>query len=208
MLANDATVKGGTYYPISVKNLPGINETDTSKNERKVYIHDPIWNEKGNNAVLEVRSLDNKDRWITLLDLSNGKLQNLDRQNDTAWIAGPGISYIYEGGIIGWMEDDKSIWFQSEETGFSHLYSLNIETKSKKTLTEGTFEIYDPILLKDKQYFYFTSNQTNPGIREFVVIIIFNIFAPGYGTYTNNIYRPRNLLCYNVSDDCFLLHFL
>ena len=179
-------IENDTCYPISVKKLPGINETDTSKNERKVYIHDPIWNEKGNNAVLEVRSLDNKDRWITLLDLSNGKLQNLDRQNDTAWIAGPGISYIYEGGIIGWMEDDKSIWFQSEETGFSHLYSLNTETKSKKTLTEGTFEIYDPILLKDKQYFYFTSNQTNPGIREFYK---FNINSQHIEQLTN--YKGR-----------------
>jgi hypothetical protein len=47
-----------------------------------------------NKAVVNVRSIDNKDRWIALLDLNTGDLKNLDRQRDEAWIAGPGIGFL------------------------------------------------------------------------------------------------------------------
>ena len=136
--------------------------------ERQSIVHGPIWSDNGKQAIIVVRSIDNKDRWIMLLDLATGKPKLLDRQTDQAWIGGPGISsWNYTTGAIGWLPDNKTIWLQSEESGYSHLCSINVNTGKKKTLTKGKFEIYNPQLSKDKQYFYFSSNEVHPGERHF-----------------------------------------
>lgn len=86
-----------------------------------------------------------------------------------AWIGGPGVGgWGMSVGAAGWMPDGKSIWFQSEVSGYSHLYTMNTtETKEKKALTAGKFEVSDPIISKDKKWFYFTANIKHPGISHF-----------------------------------------
>ena len=97
-----------------------------------------------------------------LLDIETGSLKLLDRQRDEAWIGGPGI----RSGQVGWLPDNKTIYFQSEESGFSHLYALDITTGEKSALTTGKFEIYSPTLSNDRKSWYFISNEPDPGIRE------------------------------------------
>lgn len=163
-------------YPVVLDNLEGLDfvpeytkdyPNKTYKNEDRIGpISDPIWSPDGKNAVININSNDYKDRWIVLLDIKNGTVANLDHQHDKAWIGGPGIGG-YGSGELGWMPDGKSIWFQSEKTGYSHLYTLNIKTKKAKALTAGEFEIYDPYLSKDKRHWYFTANKLHPGDRQF-----------------------------------------
>ncbi|QLE02673.1 S9 family peptidase [Galbibacter sp. BG1] len=163
-------------YAVNLKNLEGLDyipeytkdyPNKTYKNENRIgFIDGPVWNEAGTKAVLDIISNDYKDRWIVSLNAADGTVTNLDHQHDNAWIAGPGIGG-YRGGELGWMPDDKSIWFQSEKTGYSHLYTLNTETKKSKELTSGDFEIYNPKLSKDKKSWYFTANKTHPGDRQF-----------------------------------------
>ena len=116
---------------------------------------------------MNIRSTDNKDRWIALVDLETGVLKNLDWQHDEAWIAGPGMGWSTSSGTLAWLDDNKTIYFQSEESGYSHLYSYDVEKDKKKAITKGKYEIYNPILSKDKQHFYFTSNMKDPGERHF-----------------------------------------
>ncbi|MEM6320616.1 MAG: prolyl oligopeptidase family serine peptidase [Bacteroidota bacterium] len=138
------------------------------KKAREVIMLNPVFNSTGSRAVIVVRSMDNKDRWIMDLNMETGKLTTLDRQRDEAWIGGPGISgWNFSSGNIGWMKDDQTIWFQSEATGYSHLYSLNIQTGKKRALTEGNFEIIRAQLSNDKSYFYFMSNEGSPHEQHF-----------------------------------------
>ena len=51
------------------------------RNSREVIFHGPFYSETGN-AVVVIRAMDNKDRWIMKLDLPSGKLKLLDRQHD------------------------------------------------------------------------------------------------------------------------------
>ncbi|NOZ45486.1 MAG: prolyl oligopeptidase family serine peptidase, partial [Chlorobi bacterium] len=187
-------VLNDTVFPVNIDSLPGIYDAvfdtesdDSSLKIRKTIIHDPVWNKNGNMAVVEVRSLDNKDRWICKLNFENGNCSFLERQHDSAWIAGPGINYSYSGGIIGWMPDDESIWFQSEETGFSQLYSLNVFTKQKTALTKGSFEIYYPQLSKDNKYFYFTSNKEDKEIRNLYRLSLKNNKLEKLTNYTGRV---------------------
>ncbi|MCX2679324.1 prolyl oligopeptidase family serine peptidase [Galbibacter sp. EGI 63066] len=169
-------VKKKEVYPVVLDNLEGLDyvpeytkdyPNKTYENDDRIgYISGPYWNDKGTKAVLDINSNDYKDRWIVLLDAENGTVTNLDHQHDKAWIAGPGIGG-WRGGSLGWMPDDKNIWFMSEKTGYSHLYSMNVSSKKAKALTSGEFEIYDPKISKDKKRWYFASNKTHPGDRQF-----------------------------------------
>ncbi|MFA7229065.1 MAG: alpha/beta fold hydrolase, partial [Melioribacteraceae bacterium] len=109
-------------------------------------------------------------RWITLLDLAEGKLKNLDRQHDDEWIGGPGIGW--GAGNTGWLPDNKRIYFQSEASGYSHLYTLNVLTGERKQLTNGRYEVFGPQPSRDKKHFYFSSSEVHPGERHFYKIPI------------------------------------
>lgn len=126
------------------------------------------WSPDGTKGVTIVQSLDNKDRWIAQVDLQSGQLKNIDYQHDEAWIGGPGISS-WRGFVssdIGWIDDNR-IWFQSEKTGYSHIFIHDFEKGKTKPLTKGKFEIYDPVLSKDGKSFYFHSNEIETGQRHF-----------------------------------------
>jgi dipeptidyl aminopeptidase/acylaminoacyl peptidase len=131
---------------------------------RKVRFMNPNWSPNGQYAVLDVMSADNKDRWLITFNPADGSVRLLDRQRDEAWIAGPGIGY---GQSSGWMPDGKRFWFQSEASGYSHLYWIDPETGQKKALTSGSFEVYSPFISKDKKWWYFTSNEVHPGEHHF-----------------------------------------
>ena len=145
-----------TVYQACERDILGANE------KRAVSFRPPVWSDDGSRAVVEVLSADNKDRWIMLLDAVTGGLKLLDNQHDSAWIDGPGVWF----GTLGWLPGNKTIYFQSEESGYSHLYLLDVTTGEKKAITSGSFEIYDPKLSADGKYWYFISNEADPGIRE------------------------------------------
>ena len=169
-------VKNRKNYPVVLDNLEGLDyvpeytkdypDKAYENKDRIGFINGPNWNSDGSQAILDIQANDYKDRWIVLLDPKTGKVEQLDRQHDEAWIAGPGIGR-WGGGSMGWFPGDKKIWFMSEKTGYSHLYTLNINNKKTKALTSGEFEIYDVSLSQDKSRWYFVSNKTHPGDRQF-----------------------------------------
>ena len=166
-----------TVYMANTENLPGITDLPDYTKEypertweekiREVIPSGPYFSDNGKQAVINVRSQDNKDRWIALLNLETGALKNLDRQRDEAWIAGPGIGWSYSGGNLGWLPDNRNIYFQSEESGYSHLYLLDVNSGSKKALTSGNYEVFDPFLSKDKKHWFLTTSEVHPGERHF-----------------------------------------
>lgn len=170
--------KKDTVFILDFSELPGIADLPAYTSEyadkeweekpREVIPSEIEFSENGEKAIVNLRSTDNKDRWIALIDLENGDIRSIERQRDEAWLAGPGIGYTYYGNeTIGWLPDNKHIYFQSEETGYSHLYILNVETGKKKALTSGNYEVFDPIISNDKKHWYFTSSKVHPGERHF-----------------------------------------
>jgi dienelactone hydrolase len=145
---------------------------DNLKNKEKeaklLFVQEPTYSENGLYAVTEIRSLDNKERWIIQLNLDTATFREIDHQHDEAWIGGPGIpSYAYASGTLGFLADDETIYFQSEASGFSHLYSFNLKSNKKLQLTKGNWEVREVMLSKDKKNFYLSTNKTHPGNREF-----------------------------------------
>ena len=169
--------KKDTVYNVITSTLPGITDLpDYTKDypdkeweakEREVLVSQALFSEDGSKAIVNIRSKDNKDRWIALLNLEDGSLKSLDRQRDEAWIAGPGIGWSMGGGTLGWLPDNRHIYFQSEESGYSHLYLLDVTSGKKKALTAGEYEVYDPFLSNDKKSWFLTTSEVNAGERHF-----------------------------------------
>jgi dipeptidyl aminopeptidase/acylaminoacyl peptidase len=162
-------VKNDTTYMVQTDELPGLDKVpdfvEDKDRKREVFVQAPVWSPDGSRAMVIVRSKDNKDRWITQLDLTTGMLKTLDHQHDEAWIAGPGIGWSQWDRTNGWFADSKTIWFQSEATGYSHLYMLDFNSGKKKAVTKGKFEIYSPRLSNDENSWYFESNKRHSGER-------------------------------------------
>lgn len=166
-----------SIYALNFDQLPDIRKKpaflkeygDTEplyKENRKLVYHPPIsFKEK---VVMDIRSYDNKDRWIVQIDAQNARFTLIDHQQDEAWIGGPGISSWNESpGNLGFWNKGEDLFYQSEKTGYSHLYSYHFQSKTIKQLTNGDFEIHNTYLAKDQLTFYITCNKNHPGNREF-----------------------------------------
>lgn len=170
---------GDTVYQVSTDQIPGITDVPAySKNYsstesknlkpemRAVNFSSVIWSDDGAHCVVMIRSLDFKDCWIMKFDPSTRKLTLLDRQHDDAWVGGPTSGGFGEYAAIGWLKDNRRIWFTSEESGYSHLYTYDIITKTKKALTEGEFEVQQVKIHGSKNFFYLISNKVHPGEKQ------------------------------------------
>jgi dipeptidyl aminopeptidase/acylaminoacyl peptidase len=111
------------------------------------------WSSDGRNAAVMLRAIDNKDRWIASVDLANASLQPRHRLHDAAWIN-------WSFNEFGWLPDNTTLWYLSEESGYAHLYTL---AGSKKTqLTDGAWETSQVSISRDGSTFYFVCNRTAP----------------------------------------------
>jgi len=176
-------IEKDTSYFADFSKLPNIrtkplylkeygDSTDVYEEDRKFIMHRLIFSNDGKKNVLEVRSYDNKDRWIVEVHLSSGVVRTLDRQHDEAWIGGPGISnWNMVPGTVGWI-DNESIYYQSEATGYSHLYAMKVSSKTVTQLTKGNWEVYEAQLSSKKDRFYITANKNHSGNREFYHLML------------------------------------
>lgn len=178
-----------SLYLLNLKNLSGIYKkpaylkyyqdaktpyVDNFPEPKPTIINGPVWSSK-NQPIFVVRSLDHKDRWLVLLDPSSGKWEEIDHQHDTAWIGGPGVeSWDQATGNIEWLPNGEQFYFQSEKSGFSHLYLYHVNTKITTQLTSGAFEILNTKLAIDGEHIYLTANAEGPHQQHFYKLSISN----------------------------------
>lgn len=114
------------------------------------------WDTSGAQVAVMLKAWDNKDRWLATVDFATNKLVSQHRLHDDAWIN-------YDFNNFGWVDQGSTLYFLSEETGYSHLYVKTLNGKAKK-LTSGTFEVSQPKLNRAGTDIYYRANPTHPGI--------------------------------------------
>lgn len=157
------SIPGILDEPDYVKDYPDKYK-DKKPVPREVIVDMCSWNEAGNRAVVDIRSMDNKDRWLMELDPQTGKLSLISRQRDEAWIDGPGIGGSFDNASTGWVTNDI-FYFESESTGYAHLYTYDFSTQKINALTKGNYEVQQVQLSRHKNYFYLLTNQEHPGLQ-------------------------------------------
>ena len=135
-----------------------------TEQERDIQLMQPVWSQDGTKAVMMARSADNKDRWILALDPATAQTRVIATQHDPAWVGGPGML------TLGWMPGEKAVYFQSERTGFSHLYAVPYEGGEARALTAGNWEVVAVRQSKDKSRFYLTTSEADPGEHQVYVM--------------------------------------
>ena len=179
----------GSSTELSYTSLPGYNEdvlaevkAENAKARGEKYKSEKIirniglmndwywrqgpirWHASGQQVALMLQAQDNKDRWIATVDLKNKTLVPQHRLHDTAW-----VNYAFND--FGWLNNSDSLYYLSEETGYSHLYVKPLKGKAKK-LTSGTFEVSEPMLSSQDDYIYFRANMAHPGNYEVYRVVL------------------------------------
>ena len=185
------SLQDGSSAELSYSSLPGYNEdvlaevkAENAKARGEKYKSEKViraiglmndwywsqsairWHRNGEQVALMLKALDNKDRWIATVDLKQKKLLPQHRLHDDAW-----VNYAFND--FGWLNNSESLYYLSEESGYSHLYIKPLKGKAKK-LTEGSFEVADPVLTHDDNYIYFQANVNHPGNYEVYRTVLTN----------------------------------
>ena len=113
------------------------------------------WSDDGKELAIQLLASDNKDRWIATVDFANYSLVSQHRLTDPAWVG-------WTFNEMGWLNDNRTLWYESEESGFAHLYTKAPHAEPK-ALTHGRFEVSEPTLSEDGRWFYVLSNAQAPG---------------------------------------------
>lgn len=113
-----------------------------------------VWSDDGSNVAIQLRAVDNKDRWLASVDFTRHALVNQERLHDDAWIN-------WNFNDFGWLKDNRTLWYLSERTGDSELYTKPLDGKAKQ-LTSGHFEVSHPQLSEDGHWFYVRTNKVAP----------------------------------------------
>ena len=176
-------IENDTSYFVDFSTLPDIRKSPeylkdydgyepNYEVDRNIIMHELIYSDNGEQNILDIRSYDNKDRWIVQVDLTTGKIKLIEKQHDEAWIGGPGISsWNMVSGTLGWI-DNSTIYYQSEVSGYSHLYTENVKNENQTALTSGKWEVHNAQLSSKKDRFYISANKNHPGNREFYHLML------------------------------------
>jgi dipeptidyl aminopeptidase/acylaminoacyl peptidase len=113
-----------------------------------------VWSRDGKAVAIEMLSIDNKDRWIASVDFAGYRLVPQHRLSDPAWIN-------WTMNEFGWLHDNRTLWFESEQSGYAHLYTKAPHSEAR-ALTQGRFEVSSPALSPDGRWFYVLSNAQAP----------------------------------------------
>ncbi|MGE4367198.1 prolyl oligopeptidase family serine peptidase [Thermomonas sp.] len=124
---------------------------------RPLQVAEIRWRGDGGSAAVMLRAIDNKDRWIATVDPAAGRLQPHHRLHDPAWIN-------WSFNDFGWLPDERTLWYLSEESGYSHLYAL--DGARRRQLTDGRWETSQVAVSPDGATFYFLCNRAAPGDYE------------------------------------------
>jgi dipeptidyl aminopeptidase/acylaminoacyl peptidase len=136
---------------VTEKKMRGIRVVDDEPDALPAGI---AWSGDSATVGILMYSIDHKDRWLVSVDLAGASLVTQHRLTDPAWID-------HSFNEFGWLSDNRTLWYESEESGYAHLYVKPVGGEAR-ALTHGQFEVSSPQLSEDGRWFYVLSNQVAP----------------------------------------------
>jgi len=168
------SVTDGAHIPITLDSLPGRqvdpleavrSEPLEAPPERPIRVVRHAWSPSGTHVAVQLMTRDQKDRWNIVVDTRSLAVDDppeaiqptvAEHLHDDAWVN-------WRFNSLRW-SDDQTLWFQSESSGWSHLYAWR--DGESTALTEGRWEVHQPTATRDGRWIYFRANRTTPGEYE------------------------------------------
>jgi len=144
----------------------GTQRESATPKDREVSLRMPQWSDDGKRAFVVVRSSDNKDAWVMAFDASTSRGHVIATIHDDAWVRfDPANGY-------GWLADNQTIYFPSEQSGYMHLYEVGYDGGGPRAMTSGEWEVDSVVLSKDKKLFYLTTSEESPFERHLYRMLV------------------------------------
>lgn len=135
------------------------------ESKRSIRLSELSWNEEGTRAIAYARATDNKDEWILAMDLDMAQGRILYSHQDKAWIGGPGAF------VFGWINNEE-IYFESEASGWAHLYRMSYRGGKPVALTSGSWEVQSVTLMPNKKDFLLVTNEKHHGEKQVYLLSV------------------------------------
>jgi dipeptidyl-peptidase-4 len=102
---------------------------------------------------------------LYISEAATGKAKMIEEETDQAWVdifqPGNPYSISFTNSFI-WLNETKSILWDSEKDGWRHLYQVSLEGKPEKLVTKGNFDFTDITFVDHKKgYVYFMASPVN-----------------------------------------------
>jgi dipeptidyl aminopeptidase/acylaminoacyl peptidase len=159
---------------VSIVSAPPQPTAEKTPPGRELRWTMPIVSRDGKYAVAAVRSADNEDRWLVVVDPETGKTRVIDALHDAAWVRESGGFGPLASGNSGFLPDNTRFWFLSERDGWSHLYLVDVASPgaAPRQLTSGQWEVSSVDLAADEKSFLLNTSETHPGERHVYTMAI------------------------------------
>ncbi len=119
------------------------------------------WNDDGSRAALFAFPDTRKTRALLSVRSDTAAFTTVETVRDSAWVGGPCSA------CAGWCDGGRRLWFVSEKTGWSQLYSAEAAGGDLRPLTAGRWEVLDVALSPDEREFWLTTNEPSPAEQQF-----------------------------------------
>ncbi|MCA1779778.1 MAG: prolyl oligopeptidase family serine peptidase [Xanthomonadaceae bacterium] len=149
-----STLQGRDQDPLTELKKKQQIEPYDSDNPRPVRITGIEWHPKLARSAIQVRAIDNKDRWTLIVEAESASTEEIHRLNDPAW-----INWAFNE--FGWVPNSEIIWLLSEQSGYSHLYTREVDGEILQR-TSGNFEVFDVRFSANGWEAWMITNRTHP----------------------------------------------
>jgi dipeptidyl-peptidase-4 len=118
----------------------------------------------GNLLIQQLNRKQNSSK-LYISESGNGNSKVIEEESDESWvdIYQPGNPYTIDfTNKFIWLNDGKSILWDSEKDGWRHLYQVSLEGKPEKLVTKGNYDFSDITYIdRKKGYVYFMASPDN-----------------------------------------------
>jgi dipeptidyl-peptidase-4 len=118
----------------------------------------------GNLLIQQLNRKQNSSK-LYISESGNGNSKVIEEESDEAWvdIYQPGNPYTIDfTNKFIWLNDGKSILWDSEKDGWRHLYQVSLDGKPEKLVTKGNYDFNDITYIdRKKGYVYFMASPDN-----------------------------------------------
>lgn len=156
-----------TRHELPLNTLSGVNEDPlmalkeqqgmtphSADDPRPVSVGAMVFHPTRNEALVQVFSLDHKDRWTLRISAEQQTVKEIHRLTDSAWIG-------WDLNEFGWIGTSADAWLLSEETGYSQLYRVAADG-TVGAITSGDYEIRNVAFNNSVNTAYALANKSHP----------------------------------------------
>jgi dipeptidyl aminopeptidase/acylaminoacyl peptidase len=123
------------------------------------------WNDAGTVGLIAAGSADFKNAWLWTMDAATGQMTQLVADRDSAWMQNP-CPFWTSNRCVGWLPDGR-VWFVSERSGYTHLYTIAADGSGLRQLTGGDWEVHNVTFSPRRDRFYLATNEGSPHHHHF-----------------------------------------